>query len=193
MASAVELLQPGMARKGSQVMTGCKTPINANQVIAPSIAASNYKKRKVRVGQDVTNAEAKKKDPDQPDTVGFILGLPDYQPKENTTKVQLKHVKERLKKEEKEAWIETTKNLVQNNKIDEPELMALNRIMRVGLKQDDLVDVKVIDRIKDDYLDHVQQKMKENCQDVDAKKLTSQEIQEKKETNEINKIGVKAF
>ena len=65
--------------------------------------------------------------------------------------------------------------------------------MRAGLADDDLIDVKVIDRIKDNYLDQVQQKMVENCKDVEVKKLTVQERQHKKEANEMNKIGVKAF
>ena len=81
------------------------------------------------------------KDPDQPDTVGFILGLPDKQPSGQKTKVEMKYVRDRLKKEEKEAWFETTKNIVSSSKKVEPELVALKHLLRAGLPEDDLVDV----------------------------------------------------
>ena len=86
----------------------------------------------------------------------------------------MKNVKDRLKMEEKEAWFETTKNINQMNKKAEPELVTLKHLMRAGLPEDNLVDVKVLDRIKHEYLDHVQQKMSENCKDVETMKMTAE-------------------
>ena len=57
------------------------------------MSAANYTKRRMRTGErDVENAgqlTRKLKDSDQPDTVGMILGLPDYQTKLAKTKVEL--------------------------------------------------------------------------------------------------------
>lgn len=135
----------------------------------------------------------KHRDSDKPDTVGTILGLTDHEKKLAKTKVELKNMQDMLKQEEKEAWIETTKNLIETYKMAEPELDALKHLMTAGQKDSDYVDVRVIDRIKDDYLDEVQRRMIENCKDVEAKKLTAKERLEKKQVNEMNKIGVKAF
>ena len=107
------------------------------------MASSNYKKRRMKAsGQEATHAVQMLKDPDQPDTVGFILGLPDHQqPSGQKTKIEMMHIKERLKKEEKEAWFETTKNIISSSKKVEPELVALKQLLRAGLPEDDLVDV----------------------------------------------------
>ena len=93
-------------------------------------------------GQEVTHAVQMLKDPDQPDTVGFILGLPEHQQLSGQkTKIEMKHIRDRLKKEEKEAWFETTKNIISSSKKVEPELIALKQLLRAGLPEDDLVDV----------------------------------------------------
>lgn len=158
------------------MVTNCKTLINANQVIHPSMNAANYKKRSNRIGaRDPTGGKVK--DENQPDTVGFILGMTDYKPSENKTKTTMKHVQERLRKEEKEAWVETTKNIVERNNAEEADNIALNQLMMAGQKKNDLVNVKVIDRITAEYLENVAQKMTENCTNVDSKKLTPQQIQ----------------
>ena len=59
-------------------------------------------------------------------------------------------------------------------------------------KEENLVDVKVIDRIKHEYLQHVEQKMS-LCKGVDDNRLNSQQIREKKELNEKRTLGVKGF
>ena len=91
--TGMELLQPGMARKGSAIITNGKTPINANQVIHPCMNSANYKKRVNKIGNDkIASAGGMVKDVDQPDTVGFILGMADYKPSENKSKVAMRHV-----------------------------------------------------------------------------------------------------
>lgn len=105
----------------------------------------------------------------------------------------MKFETEKLKKEEKLAWVETTKNIVQANEALKPELSALNQLMEAGQKHDEnIVDVKVIDRIKEEYMNLVEKKMSQ-CKGVDERGLTNLEIKEKKEINEKRKLGVKAF
>ena len=62
----------------------------------------NYKKRRTTV-----NERLQKKDTEKPDTVANILKFSEKLAPWETTKVQMKRKKERLKKEEVEAWTET--------------------------------------------------------------------------------------
>ena len=62
---------------------------------------------------------------DKPDTVAEILGFKDYGPDWEKNKQNHKHVKERLKKEETQAWVETTKNLVKKDNAKQGEIKGL--------------------------------------------------------------------
>ena len=46
-----------------------------------------------------------------PDTVDQILGITEISPHKHITKVEMDKVNTKLRKEEKEAWVETTKNI----------------------------------------------------------------------------------
>ena len=65
------------------------------------------------------------------------------------------------------------------NKAVEPEMSALKKMMVTGqhedLLQESAIDVEVIDRIKENYLDHIKARM-DDCKGIDAKKLTKKEI-----------------
>ena len=75
-------------------------------------------------------------------------------------------------------------------------MSALKKLMVAGqhdsLLQESAIDVEVIDRIKENYLDHVQAKM-DACKGIDAKKLTKEQILAQKQINEERTLGVKAF
>jgi len=78
---------------------------------------------------------------DKPDTVATILGIPEDVDPKLQTKVALKSVKEKLKRQEREAWQETTKNLVVKQQEDLQETLALQTSQRLGS------EVQVVDRI----------------------------------------------
>eukprot|EP00354_Favella_ehrenbergii_P002281 CAMPEP_0170451658 /NCGR_PEP_ID=MMETSP0123-20130129/825_1 /TAXON_ID=182087 /ORGANISM="Favella ehrenbergii, Strain Fehren 1" /LENGTH=139 /DNA_ID=CAMNT_0010713421 /DNA_START=212 /DNA_END=632 /DNA_ORIENTATION=+ len=89
---------------------------NQQSQIAPStapqivISATNsrleYKKRRSQTGR------IHAKDIDKPDTVAQILGLPDDKGVAKKTKEELRAMRQKLKQQEKEAWAETTKNVI---------------------------------------------------------------------------------
>ena len=81
-------------------------PAAAPQIVTNSvISRQDYKKRRSRTGRIQT------KDIDKPDTVEQILGIPEEKGAIQT-KEALKVIREKLKKQEKEAWAETTKNVL---------------------------------------------------------------------------------
>ena len=65
------------------------------------------------------------------------------------------------------------------NKAVEPEISALKKMKMTGqhesLLQESQIDVEVVDRIKENYLDHVKARMDE-VKGIDAKKLTKEQI-----------------
>ena len=64
-----------------------------NQVIAPTIVVGvQYKKRRHQTAGRLT-----RKDPDKPDTVEGILGLPENKLLDHKTKVELNRITDRLK------------------------------------------------------------------------------------------------
>ena len=67
----------------------------------------------------------------------------------------------KLRKEEKEAWVETTKNIDLDRKELQPEMTALKKLMMKGQLRDEssMCEVDVVDRIKEDYLEHVNEKL----------------------------------
>ena len=79
-----------------------KSSVPSSQVITQSVQSMNYKKRRTTV-----NERLQKKDTEKPDTVANILKFSEKLAPWETTKVQMKKRKERLKKEEVEAWTET--------------------------------------------------------------------------------------
>lgn len=79
-----------------------KSSVPSSQVITQSVQSMNYKKRRTTV-----NERLQKKDTEKPDTVANILKFSEKLAPWETTKVQMKKKKERLKKEEVEAWTET--------------------------------------------------------------------------------------
>ena len=79
-----------------------KSSVPSSQVITQSVQSMNYKKRRTTV-----NERLQKKDTEKPDTVANILKFSEKLAPWETTKVQMKRKKERLKKEEVEAWTET--------------------------------------------------------------------------------------
>lgn len=101
---------------------------------------------------------AAKKDILKPDTVETILGFPQQKTDWQKTKVQMNLETENLKKQELHAWVETTRNIVKLEKEDELEMSALKKLVHAGKNQEN-VDVQVVDRMKDAYLKTLQDKM----------------------------------
>ena len=53
------------------------------------------------------------------------------------TKENIKVIREKLKKQEQEAWLETTKNLVRKDKTEANEIQALTKLIIGHRKTDD--------------------------------------------------------
>lgn len=53
------------------------------------------------------------------------------------TKENIKVIREKLKKQEQEAWLETTKNLVRKDKTEANEIQALTKLITGNRKTDD--------------------------------------------------------
>ena len=163
--------------------------MTTNRVIAPD-AASQYKRRRPQIGKrNEAKTYAKK---DQPDTVDVILNLKkDYGVQKALTKVNIDKIKNRLKMEEVEAWKETTKNIAEQDELEKKEVDVLKKLMTSGQKRED-VDVRIIDRIKEGYLEGLSNKM-EKVKGIDALELTADQIREQQKIHEKRKLGIKAF
>ena len=74
----------------------------SSQVITQSVQSMNYKKRRTTV-----NERLQKNNTEKPDSVANILKFSEKLAPWETTKVQMKKKKDKLKKEEVEAWTET--------------------------------------------------------------------------------------
>lgn len=164
-----------------------------NQIIKlGGLTQKNYKRRSVKTSR----ASRAGRDHEKPDTIDNILGFVDCNSGANgdqKTKVNMKQVKKRLKQEEIEAWVETTKNLADRNLAEVTELSALNKLIRgFSLGDEPEVDVKVIDRRKEEYMTRIKQGL-DKTKDLDPAASNPQARKELQEMKNQRLRGVKAF
>ena len=98
---------------------------------------------------------------------------------------------QQLKKEEMSAWVETTRNVAKIEQENELEMSAMKKLISAS-HDPTSVNVQVVDRIQENYIQSLKDKM-QKVKDMNDTRPSLQKVKDSKEDRQKNMTGVKAF